>query len=110
MHLVGGVLTGATVTPTLTLSVSYLFLAFAFAAVRLRTGLLWPLTACYALLLAAAAAVQKNEASNLAATVADMMPALVISGLLAGYGLIAWPRNTQTANQEVRHVYAGDQS
>ncbi len=110
MHLVGGILTGGTVAPTLMLSASHVLLAFAFVAVRLRTRLLWPLTACYALLLAAAAAVQKNEASNLAATVADMMPALVISGLLAGYGLIAWPRNTQTANQEVRHVYAGDQS
>jgi hypothetical protein len=110
MHFVGGILTGAALAPTLILCVSYLFLAFAFVAVRLRTGRLWPLTGCYALLLAAAAATQKNEASNLAATVADMMPALVISALLAGYGLIAWPRNTQTANQELRHVYAGDQS
>jgi hypothetical protein len=110
MHLVGGILTGAMVAPTLILCISYLFLAFAFLAVRLRTGMLWPLTACYALLLAAAAAAQNNEASNLAATVADMTPALVISALLAGYGLIASPRNTQTANHEVRHVYAGDQS
>jgi hypothetical protein len=110
MHLVGGILTGAMVAPTLMLSISYLFLAFAFVAVRLRTGMLWPLTGCYALLLAAAAATQKNEANNLAATVADMMPALVISALLAGFGLIAWPRNTETANHEVRHVYAGAQS
>jgi hypothetical protein len=110
MHLVGGILTGAALAPTLILCISYLFLAFAFVAVRLRTEMLLPLTACYALLLAAAAATQNNEASNLAATVADMMPALIISALLAGYGLIAWPRNTQTANQELRHVYAGDQS
>jgi hypothetical protein len=47
MHL-GGTLTGATVVPTFVLSLSYLFLAFAFVAVRLRTGLLWPMIATYA--------------------------------------------------------------
>jgi hypothetical protein len=109
MHL-AGTLTGGPAAPTLVLCASYLFLAFAFVAVRLRTQLLWPLIPCYALLLTAAAAVQGNEASNLAATVADMLPALVISALLAVYGLIAWPRRVQAANQEARTVHAGQLS
>jgi hypothetical protein len=33
-------------------------------------------------------AVQDTEASNLVASVADVMPALAISLLLAGYGLV----------------------
>lgn len=109
MHL-AGILTGARLAPTLVLCASSLFLAFAFVAVRLRTQLLWPLIPCYALLLAAAAAVQDNEASNLAATVADMLPALVISALLAVYGLIASPRKIEAANQGARSVYAGERS
>jgi len=94
MH-VGGILTGGIVAPTLVLC--YLFLVFASVAVRLRTGLLWPIVASYALLLASAVAVQDTEASNLVASVADVMPALAISLLLAGYGLVAWPRRAQAA-------------
>jgi len=96
MH-VGGILTGGIVAPTLVLCLSYLFLVFASVAVRLRTGLLWPIVASYALLLASAVAVQDTEASNLVASVADVMPALAISLLLAGYGLVAWPRRAQAA-------------
>ncbi len=84
MH-VGGILAGAIVAPTLVLCLSYLFLGFAFVAVRLRTGLLWPIVASYALLLASAVAVQNTEASNLVASVADVMPAVAIS-LLLGAG------------------------
>ncbi len=84
MH-VGGILTGGIVAPTLVLCLSYLFLGFAFVAVRLRTGLLWPIVASYALLLASAVAVQNTEASNLVASVADVMPAVTIS-LLLGAG------------------------
>ncbi len=90
MHL-SGILAGGIVAPTLLLSLSYLFLGFAFVAVRLRTGLLWPLVCCYALFLSTAAmALQDNEASNLAASVSDVLPAVVISLLLAGYGLLVW--------------------
>ena len=92
MHLVGGVLTGAIVLPTLVLVLSYFFLALAFAAIRLRTGLLWPLVGAYALLLTTAAAAQTGTASNLATSVADLLPAVGVSVLLAGYGLAAWPR------------------
>ena len=74
------------------LSLSYLFLAFAFVAVRVKSGLLWPLVPAYALLLASAVAVPDAETSNLAASVPDMMPALTVSLLLAGYGLVVWPR------------------
>jgi len=91
MHLAFGILTGAAALPTLVLAVSYLFLSFAFIAVRLRTGLLWPLVPSYGLLLATAGAVQGDEASNLATSVADLQPALVISVLLAVFGLVAWP-------------------
>ena len=109
MH-VAGILTGAKVAPTLVLCASSLFLAFAFVAVRLRTQLLWPLIPCYALLLAAAAAVQEDEASNLAATVTAMLPALVISALLAVYGLIALPRGLRVVDQVARPVHAGERS
>jgi len=97
MHLTG-ILVGGVVAPTLVLSLSYLFSGFAFVAVRLRTGLLWPLVCCYALFLTTAAMVlQDNEGSNLAGSVSDVLPALVISLLLAGYGLIAWRRPRATA-------------
>ena len=92
MHL-GGILTGGIVAPTLVLGLSYLFLAFAFIAVRLRTGLLWPVVASYALLLATVVATQDTESSNLVASVADILPALLISMLLAVYGVVAWPRS-----------------
>ena len=92
MH-VGGILVGGVVAPTLVLSLSYLFLGLAFMAVRLRTGLLWPLVCCYGLLLTTAAMVlQDNEASNLAGSVSDVLPAVVTSVLLAGYGLVVWRR------------------
>lgn len=97
LHLTG-ILVGAVVVPTLVLSLSYLFLAFAIVAVRLRTGLFWPLVCCYALLLTTAAMVlQDNGASNLAGSVADVLPAAATSLLLAGYGLMVWPRSRSTA-------------
>ena len=96
MHL-GGLLTGGIVAPTLVLCLSYLFLGFAFVAVRLRTGLLWPLVCCYALLLTTAAMVSQDNASNLVASVSDAMPALTVSLLLAVYGLVAWRRPGATA-------------
>ena len=93
MQLLFGVLTGATMLPTVVLAVSNLFLAFAFIAVRLRTGLMWPLVLSYGLLLATAVSVQGDAASNLATSVEDLVPAVVVSVLLAGYGLAAWPRH-----------------
>ena len=95
MHLIFGILAGNPALPTLVLAISYAFLSFAFIAVRLRTGLLWPLLPCYGMFLAAAASVQGDEASNLATSVADLLPPLVISVLLGLYGLIAWPRLSQ---------------
>ena len=95
MHL-GGILLGGIVAPTLVLCMSYVFLGFAFAAVRLRTGLLWPLVATYALLLTTAAAVQVGDASNLVASVSDIMPALIVSVLLAAYGFVALRRPSAT--------------
>lgn len=94
MHL-GGIFTGATAVPTFVLSLSYLFLAFSFVAVRLRTGLLWPMIATYALLLTTTVAVHGTESSNLVASVHDILPAGGISILLAVYGLAAWPRPDQ---------------
>lgn len=97
MHL-GGILVGGVVVPTLLLSLSYLFLGFAFVAVRLRIRLFWPLTCCYGLFLTAAAMVfQDNGASNLAGSVSDVLPAVFTSLLLAGYGLMVWPRSRATA-------------
>ncbi len=97
MHLTA-ILVGGVVVPTLVLSLSYLFLGFAFVAVRMRTGLLWPLVCCYALFLTAAPMVlQDNEASNLVGSVSDALPPLVISLLLAGYGLVVWRRPRATA-------------
>lgn len=69
-----------------------MFLGFAFAAVRLRTGLLWPLVATYALLLGTASAAQEGDASNLAASVSELMPAVIVSVLLALHGLLVWRR------------------
>ncbi len=105
MHLIFGILTGAAALPTLVLAVSYLFLSFAFIAVRLRTGLLWPLVASYALLLATAAAVQGDEASNLATSVADLVPLLVISVLLGAYALVVWPRRQQRPVEAARATH-----
>jgi hypothetical protein len=97
MHL-GGILVGGVVVPTLVESLSYLFLGFAFVAVRLRIRLLWPLVCCYALFLTTVAMVfRDNEASNLAGSVSDMLPAVFTSVLLAGYGLIVWRRPRATA-------------
>ena len=95
MHLIFGILAGNPALPTLVLAISYAFLAFAFVAVRLRTGLLWPLMPCYGMFLAAAASVQGDEASNLATSVADLLAPLVVSALLGLYSLIAWPRRSQ---------------
>ena len=41
--------------------------------------------------------LQDNEAINLAGSVSDVLPALVISLLLAGYGRIVWRRTGATA-------------
>lgn len=106
MHL-GGILTGAIVTPTLLLALSYCFLAFAFVAVRLRTGLLWPLVATYSLFLTSVAAVLTSDASNLAASVADVLPALGSSVVLAAYGLVAWPRTSQRSRKPDAEPHVG---
>jgi hypothetical protein len=105
MHL-GGLLVGAAVAPTLLLSLSYLFLAFAFAAVRLRTGVLWPLVGCYALLLTTGAAAQDTAAPNLVASVESILPAVIASLLLAAYGLFALPdsREWRTPNGARRRM------
>jgi len=107
MHL-GGILTGGIVVPTLLLCLSYIFLAFAFGAVRLRTGLFWPLIVSYALLLAGAVAVQDGEASNLVPSVAAIVPAVVISALLASFGLLALPRHKQPVEQRPHHDVGAD--
>jgi hypothetical protein len=101
MHL-GGILIGGHPAPTLVLSLSYVFLSFAFVSIRLRTGLIAPLVACYSLFLTTAAlALQNNGATNLVATVSDAIPPLASSVLLAGYGLLAWKRPSQPA---ARHI------
>ena len=107
MHL-GGIFTGGIVVPTLLLCLSYIFLAFAFGAVRLRTGLFWPLIVSYALLLAGAVAVQDGEASNLVPSVAAIVPAVVISALLASFGLLALPRHKQPVEQRPHHDVGAD--
>ena len=109
MHL-GGLLVGAAVAPTLLLSLSYLFLAFAFAAVRLRTGVLWPLVGCYALLLTTGAAAQDTAAPNLVASVESILPAVIASLLLAAYGLFALPRQPRVADAEWREASYGQPS
>jgi uncharacterized protein len=91
LHL-GSLLVGAAVGPTRLLSLSYLLLAFGFAAVRLRTGLLWPLVGCYALLLTTAAATQDVVAPNLAPSIEAIAPAVAVSLLLALYGVFALRR------------------
>lgn len=96
MHLLA-ILVGALVLPTLVLVLSYVFLSFAFAAVRLRTGLLWPLVGAYALLLASASLLQTGGASNLAGSVEDLLPALGVSVLLAAHGVAALPRGRVVA-------------
>ena len=97
MH-VGGILLGGAVAPTLLLALSCVFLGFAFAAVRLRTGLLWPLVLTYALLMSPAAAVQVDDAGNLVASVSDVVPALTVSLLLAVYGFVAMRRPSATTD------------
>jgi len=99
MHL-GGLVAGAPLVPTLLLALSYCLLGFAFVAVRFRVGLLWPLIACYALLLTTAAATQTGDASNLADSVTAVLPAVGSSIVLAGYGLLAWPRRWQAAERD----------
>ncbi|MDQ3733339.1 MAG: hypothetical protein M3400_04950 [Actinomycetota bacterium] len=96
MHL-GGLVAGAPLVPTLLLALSYCLLGFALVAVRFRVGLLWPLIACYALLLTTAAAAQTGDASNLADSVTAVLPAVGSSIVLAGYGLLSWPRRWQPA-------------
>jgi hypothetical protein len=86
MHL-GGLAVGAEPLPTLLLSLSYLFLGFAYAALVLRTGVVWPLMLTSTLLLATVAATQDRAAPNLAASVESILPAVVVSALLAAYGL-----------------------
>lgn len=96
MH-VGGILAGGIVAPTLVEALSYVFLGFAFVSVRLRAGLLWPVLCCYALFLSAAGlAFKDNGASNLVASVSDVLPAVFTSLLLAGYGLLVWRRGPAT--------------
>ena len=91
LHL-GSLLVGAAVGPTLLLSLASVCLAFGFAAVRLRTGLLWPLVGCYALLLTTAAASQDLVAPNLAPSIEAVAPAVAVSFLLALYGVFALRR------------------
>jgi len=100
MHL-SGILLGGSVAPTLMLCLSYLFLSYAFVCVWLRTELLWPLVATYALFLTSAIAVQDTDASNLADSVVDLIPAVAISVLLAAYGL-AISRRARLASAHAR--------
>lgn len=91
MHL-AGILFGARVIPTLVLAASYALLSCGFAGVWMRTRLLWPLVAAYALLEGSAVAIFRDSgASNLAPSAADLLPLSVSSLLLAGYGLLALP-------------------
>ena len=101
MHL-GGILVGASVAPTLMLCLSYLFLSYAFVCVWLRTELLWPLVATYALFLTSAIAVQHTDASNLADSVTNLIPAVATSVLLAAYGLAISPRRARPASAHAR--------
>ena len=87
MHL-SGLLVGAALVPTLLLSLSYLFVAFAFGAAWLHTGLIWPLVISNALLIMSAAATQATEAPNLVASVESILPAVVVSLVLAVYGAL----------------------
>jgi uncharacterized protein len=96
-----GLLVGALVMPTLVLVLSYVFLSFAFAAVRLRTGLLWPLIGSYGLLLTSASLLETHGASNLAGSVEDLVPALGLSVLLAAHGAAALPRGRALAGRRI---------
>ena len=87
MHL-SALLVGAALVPTLLLSLSYLFVAFAFGAAWVRTGLIWPLVMSTALLIMSAAATQVTEAPNLVASVESILPAVVVSLVLAVYGAL----------------------
>lgn len=86
MHL-GGLLVGGALLPTLLLALLYLLLAWAFLAVRLRTGALWPAMLANTLLLTSAVATQVGDAPNLAPSVESILPAVIISAMLALYGL-----------------------
>jgi hypothetical protein len=88
MHL-GGLAVGAALAPTLVLSVSYLFLAFGLGGVRIRTGYMWPLMVCYAVLLTTAAAGQGASSPNFAPSVESILPAVVIGVVLAACGAFA---------------------
>ena len=48
--------------------------------------------------LTSAIAVQDTDASNLAASVADLIPAVATCVLLAAYGLARWPRRARLAS------------
>ena len=100
MHL-GSLLVGAHPLPTMLLALSYLLLGFGYAAVQLRTGALWPLMLANALLLTAAAATQVGNAPNLVPTVESILPAVIISALLACYGLFVMPRQPRKHQQTV---------
>jgi len=108
MHL-AGILLGARVVPTLVLAASYVLLSFGFAGVWMRTRLLWPLVATYALFEASAVAVFRDSgASNLATSAADLLAPMATSLLLAGYGLLALRRRKTSEKPELRgHVVGG---
>jgi hypothetical protein len=103
MHL-GALLVGGSPLPTLLVSLSYLFYGFAAAAVIVRTGLLWPLVLTYAVFLASAAATQDPHAPNLVASVEMILPALVVSAVLAIYGFLVRRRTPWTLEQFPRPV------
>lgn len=87
-HLLA-LLVGAAVPPTLVNALASGLLGFAVAALALRTGLAWPAAALYSMLLFAVAVTGGLDAVNMATSVAALVPAVAISGLLALVGLSA---------------------
>lgn len=100
MHL-GGLLVGGALLPTLLLAVSYVLLAWAFLAVRLRTSALWPAMLANTLLLTSAVATMAGTTPNLAPSVESILPAVVISAILALYGLFVLATRRSAAPQAV---------
>lgn len=88
MHLLA-LFVGAAVLPTLMNAVASGLLGFAIAALALRTGLSWPAAALYSLLLFSVALTGGLETPNMAPSVGALLPAIIISGLLAAVGLAA---------------------
>jgi hypothetical protein len=99
MHL-GGLAVGAEPLPTLLLSLSYVLLGFAYAALLLRTGVVWPLILTSAMLLATVAASQDPTAPNLVASAESVLPALLVSALLAAYGWLVLGRKPGPARPD----------